>query len=56
MLKPKTALTAVDVSRRQPRNPLAREAVHPAPTKSTVATARETLMAMKTDAPSTRPR
>jgi len=51
MVKPKMALSAVEVSKRQPRNPLAREAVQPAPTKSTVATARETLMATKTDAP-----
>ena len=51
IVKPKTALIAVDVSSRQPRNPLAREAVHPAPTNSTVATAKETLIATKTDAP-----
>jgi len=45
MLKPKTALTAVDVSRRQPRNPLGRDAVHPAQTNRTLATAREILTA-----------
>jgi hypothetical protein len=51
MVRPKTALTAVETSRRHPRNPLSREAVQPAPTSSTVATARETLMATNNDAP-----
>jgi hypothetical protein len=51
MVKPNIALIAVEASKRQPRNPLAREAVHPAPTRSTVATAREVLTATKTDAP-----
>lgn len=50
-LNPKIALTAADVSKRQPRNPLAREAVQPAHTNSTVATASEILTAAKTEAP-----
>src|SRR5450631_2053348 len=51
MASPKAPLKAVDVTRRQPRNPLAREAVQPAPTRSTVATASEVLTATKTVAP-----
>jgi|BarGraIncu00222A_1022003.scaffolds.fasta_scaffold05539_2 hypothetical protein len=51
MVKPKAALTALDATSRQPRIPLASEAVHPAHTKTTVATAKETLTAAKTEAP-----
>lgn len=51
MVRPKAALTAVDKMRRHPCIPLAREAVHPAHTKSRVATAKETLIATKTDVP-----